>query len=811
MSLVHPLGLEVFPLACEHARNERMNNKQLPSEPYYSPPHQGYYPPSPPGEKEINLFDYVKVLRKRKWLILAILFIVLTVTAVGIFTVKPVFRGTATIQIDKESLQIVDFREIFSVSAWDTDYYQTHYQILASRQLAKRVINTLNVYEHPEFLSEPETPLQKVRSGILNPFSQLKSTILNFVYNLIAPSHKSPSEASPGEVQKDSESNVNSPETQKETAAINQFLTRLNIEPVRNTRLVKIHFDSYYPEFSSQVANTIATNYIKLNLENRFNATEQAKEQLNQQLDVMRAKVESADEALQSFCEKHGFIFLDDKEKNVAFQRLADLNEAMAKAESERMAKEALYKQIKKGDFDSIPSVLDNKLIQELKQTYLQLEVQYSKLSETFKPEYPEMVRLRRQMETIEKRLNGEYGKYMSAIKMEYEYGLRKESLVRSAFEQQKGVVTEMQQKSIQYNILKREADTNRDLYKNLLQRMKEAGIQAGITASNIQVVDQAAVPARPHIPNIPRTILWATFIGLLLGVGIAFFFEHLDNTIKSSEEVEQIIRLPSFGMVPEISFEKSRQLERGKIYPVELMTFGHPRSMLSEVYRNIRTSILLSFSEGPPKSMVISSPNAMEGKTTTAVNMAIAFSQLGGPVLIVDGDMRKPRIHKLFSGSNGVGLSSFLSGNAELKSIIKSSSVPNLFYIPSGPIPPNPSELLGSNLFKNMLQFLGTSFEQIIFDAPPVLSFGDSLILSNCVNGVVLVALSGKTPREALNQSKNLLFQVNAKILGVVVNRVDLEHIGHRYYNTGNYYHYEQEGKTKELPFNRSNKHRSK
>ncbi len=789
-----------------------MNNTQLPSETYYPPPPQGYYPPSPPLEKEINLLDYLKVLRKRRWLILAIFTIVVTVTAVGIFTVKPVFRGTATIRIDKENLQIVDFREIFTVNAWDTDYYQTHYQILASRQLAKRVIHALNIYEHPEFLPGPETPLQKVKSSILNPLSRLKSTILDFAYHLVAPSHKSSSEALSEEVQKEPESDVNSPETIKETSAINQLLARLTIEPVKNTRLVRIHFDSYYPELTSQVPNAIATNYIKLNLENRFKAMEQAKEQLNQQLDVMRAKVERADESLQDFCEKHGFVFLDDKEKNVAFQRLADLNGALAKAESERMAKEALYKQTKKGDFDSIPSVLDNKLIQELKQTYLQLEVQYSKLFETFKPEYPEMVRIRKQMETLQKRLNAEYGKYIHAIKMEYEYSLRRESLVRSAYEQQKLVVSEMQQKGIQYNILKREAEINRDLYKSLLQRMKEAGIQAGITASNIQVVDQAAIPTRPYKPNIPRTMLWAVLIGLLLGAGIAFFFEYLDNTIKSSEEVEQLIRLPSFGMVPEISFEKNRKLERGKIYPVELITFGHPRSMLSEVYRNIRTSILLSFSERPPKSMVISSPNPMEGKTTTAVNMAIAFSQLGSPVLLVDGDMRKPRIHKLFHASNGVGLSSFLSGNAELKSIIKSSSISNLFYIPSGPIPPNPSELLGSNLLKNMLQFLGRSFGQIIFDAPPVLSFGDSLILSNSVDGVVLVAQSGKTPREALNQSKNALFQVNAKILGVVINRVDLEHIGHRYYNYyGNYYYYEQEEKTKELSYHRTHKNQPK
>jgi succinoglycan biosynthesis transport protein ExoP len=791
---------------------------QLPSEPYYQLPPQGYCRLPSQEEKEINLLDYLRVLRKRMWMIIAVFLIVLITTAVGVFTVRPVYRGTATIQIDKENPQILDFREIFTVSVWDTDYYQTHYQILASRQLAKKVINALNISEHPQFLPEPETPFQKVKSSILNPISELKLNVLNFIYNLMGHFHENPSkdasESLPKDfsenLPKDSPSDKDSPETRKEILVVSQIISRLNIEPVKNTRLVRINFDSYYPELSSQVANAVATNYIKLNLENRFNATEQAKQQLNQQLELMRAKVESADEALQAFCEKHGFIFLDDKEKNVALQRLNDLNDALAKAESERMAKEALYKQTKKGEFESISSVLENKLIQELRQNYLQLEVQYSKLAETFKPEYPEMVRLRKQMETIQRRLNIEYSRYVSAVKNEYEFCLRKESLVRSAFEQQKVIVKEMQQKSIQYNILKREVETNRDLYKNLLQRMKEAGIQAGITASNIQVVDQAEVPTRPYKPNIPRKILWAAAIGLLLGVGLAFFFEYLDNTIKTPDDVEQIIRLPAFGMVPEISYEKRKRLERGDVYPVELVTFGNPRSLLSEIYRNIRTSILLSFSERPPKSIVVSSPNPMEGKTTTAVNMAIAFSQLGSPVLIVDGDMRKPRIHKVFNGANGVGLSNFLTGNTELKSIIKTSNVPNLFYIPSGPIPPNPSELLGSNLFKNMLQFLGKSFDQIIFDAPPVLSFGDSLILSNCVDGVVLVVLSGKTPRQALHRSKNALQQVNAKILGVVVNRVDIGRTGHGYYSYGNYYYYEQEGKTKELSY-KSNKDRPK
>lgn len=781
--------------------------RQIPSIGYdqHLPPPSGYSYLPPQEEKEINLRDYLIILRKRTWMIIACFLIIVMATAVRTTTVRPVYRGTATIQINKENPQIVDFREIFQVSAWDTDYYQTHYQILASRNLARRVINTLKISEHPEFLPEPEPPLQKLKSNILNTVFKLKLNIENFVFGFVPLSNKdsshnkNPPEDSSEEVSKDISSDKGSPESLKETLLINHFIRQLNIEPVRNTRLVKIHFDSYYSELASQVPNMVATTYIQMNLEKRFNAAEQAEQQLNNQLETMRAKVEIADEALQAFGAKNDFIFLDEKERNVTLQRLADLNEALAKAESERMGKEALYKQTRQSSFDAIPSILENKLIQELKQNYLQLEVQYTKLSETFKPEYPEMVRIKKQMEIIQKRLDTELSKCINAIKNEYEFCLRRESLVRAAYEQQKAKATEMQQKGIHYNILKREAETNRELYKTLLQRMKEAGIQAGITASNIQVIDRAEIPTRPYKPNMWHNIKYAALIGLLLGFGLAFFFEYLDNTIKTTDDVERLIRLPSFGMVPEISLEKRRKLERGVIYPVELITFGHPKSMLSEVYRNIRTSILLSFSERPPKTIVVSSPRPMEGKTTTAINMAIAFSQTGAPVLVIDGDMRRPRVHSIFNGRNGVGLSSFLTGNAELNSIIQKSDMPNLYYIPSGPIPPNPSELLGSNLFKSMVQFLGKKFDHIIFDSPPVLSFVDSLILSNCVDGVVLVVLSEKTPKEALCNSKSALLQVNAKILGVVINRVDIQRSGY-YYDYRNYYYYRQDGKKKGL-----------
>ena len=754
--------------------------RQIPfDEPYQLPLPPGYTYAPYQEEKEIHLRDYWKVVWKRRWIIVALFLIVLVATAVGTFTMKPIYRGTTSVQINKESPQVMDFKDMFSVNMWDQDYYQTQYKLLESRSLAKRVIQTLKLSEHPDFQPGPETPFQKWKSNILRPILGL------FTFS-----------------KKKLASEKDSSESKKETVLINQFLGRLKIEPIRNSRLVKVHFDSNYPELCAQVPNTLATSYIQQSVENRFIATEQVKEWLSKQLEDLKAKVERADEALQAFGSKHDIISLEDKE-NVTLQRLNELNESLTKAEADRMAKEALYKQAKDKNFDMLPSILENKLIMDLKQSYIQLEAQYMKLSGTFKPDYPEMVRLKNQMVALQKRMDFEIGRIVGGIRNDYDLSLRRETLLRHAFEQQKAKVMEMKDQSIQYNILKREADTNKELYKGLLQRMKEAGVSAGLTVSNIQVVDQAEIPTRPYKPNNQLNLLLAAVVGLFLGVGLAFFFEYLDNTVKTPEDVEQMIRLPSFGMVPEISNGRRNRLEKGASYPVELITHRHPKSILSEAYRNVRTSLLLSFSEKPPKKIAITSPNPVEGKTTTVINTAIALSQTGAQVVVVDTDMRKPRIHHIFNGGdNGTGLSNFLSGNADLASIVKKTEVPNLYYIPSGPIPPNPSELLGSNRFKNMMGALEKKFDHVLLDTPPVLGFADSLILSSSVDGVVLVVVGGKTPRETLQRAKEVLHQVNAKILGVVINRVDMRRSDYGYYYYRYHYYYGENGKKKQLPY---------
>ncbi len=718
----------------------------------------GYSTPLVLEEKQVHLRDHWKILRKRQWTIIAVFLIVFITTAIITFTMKPIYRGTTTIQINKENPNIVDFKEMFAINTMDSDYYQTQYKTLESRSLVKKVIQFLKLGEHPAFLPKPQTPFQKWKSNLFAPVSSEKT----------------------------------SSESEKESLLIDTFLQNLKIEPVRNSRLVKIHFKSYDPGLSTRVPNTLALTYIQHNLETRFVATQHAKEWLTTQLDDLKGKVERADETLQTFSSKHDIISLEEKE-NVTMQRLNELNVVLTKAESERMDKEALYKQTQEIAYDplsyrdALPSIIENKLVMDLKHSYIQLEAQYMKLGEKYKPDYPEMVRLKHQMQSVQKQLEGEINKIIIGIQNSYESSLRKENLIRRAFAQQKERVQEMKEKAIRYNILKREADTNRDLYKSLLQRMKEAGVAAGIMASNIQILDDAEPRMKPYSPNKPLNLIIASIVGLFLGLGLALFLEYLDNTVKTAEDVEKLTQLPSFGMIPENSSVKQKRITDGRSYPVEMITHGHPKSMLSEAFRGVRTSILLSFSGKPPQKIAISSPNPGEGKTTTLINTAISLAQTGAQVILIDADMRKPRIHQLFKEENHTGLSTFLSGNADLDTVIKQSSIPNLCYIPSGPIPPNPTDLIGSDIFKKMLEFLETRFGHIVIDCPPILGFADSIILSTYVDGVLLVVSGGKTSRETLKRAKEAIQQVNAKILGVVINRVNVRRNDYGYY----YYRY--------------------
>jgi polysaccharide biosynthesis transport protein len=378
------------------------------------------------------------------------------------------------------------------------------------------------------------------------------------------------------------------------------------------------------------------------------------------------------------------------------------------------------------------------------------------------------MVRLKDMRDQIKKRIDSETKRIVTSIRRDYDAAVKRESYVRAAFEKQKNEALDLNSRSVQYEILKREADTDRELYNGLLQRLKETGISANLASSNIQILDRAEKPKSPFKPNKKSNITLALAIGLFGGIGLAFFAEYLDNTVKSAEDIEKRICLPSLGLVPV-------HHEKGKNMPVESVAHFDGNCPVSEAFSSIRTLLLFSTAGRPPKVMMVTSPRSGEGKTTTLLNTAISLTRSGGRVIVVDADMRRPRLHKILKVDNSVGLSSFLSGNAELgRDLIKKTEIPGIDVLPSGPIPPNASQLLGSYRLRELIEGLYPLYSFILFDTAPMIGLSDAAITSTQTDGVILVVRYGQTPREAAQQAGKILAGLNARVLGVVLNAMN-------------------------------------
>ncbi len=711
-------------------------------------------------EEEIHLRDYLNVIIRRKWILITFLVAVVTTVTIGTFMMRPQYKSTITVKIDKENPNILTFKDVVGLERAEEDYYQTQYKVLQSRNLAKRVIRSLMLYKHPEFAvdeGEDGKELIHALSKHENPLADDRVT-----------------------------SNL-----------IDSFLNKLEVKPVQKSRLVNVSFVSYDPELSARVANAIGEAFIQLNIESKFEATYQARTWLEKQLDIMKAKVEQAEERLNEYAAKNEIIFLkedeegDNNEKeNIITKRLSELSTNLTGAISDRIAKEALYREVSAGDPQSSSVVMNNPLIMELKKTYAELESEYNKQLKIYKPDYPKMVKLKEHIDQIKNKIDVETKKVVSSIKKDYQIALKRENELRALVEKLKQEALDLNQRSIQYQILKREADTNKELYNGLLQRLKETGVSASLTASNIQILDRAEVPKSPYKPRKTLNIILSILVGLFGGIGVAFFVEYLDNTVKTPEDLEKRMSLPPLGLIPYYSDSKNNLL-------VEHASHSDSTSQIAEAFRSIRTFLLLSSGGKPPRMIMVTSPTREEGKTTTAINIAISLTKSDVKAIIVDADMRRPRIHNVFSLDNKVGLSNFLSGNAEIdEGIIKVSNVKNLDVITSGPIPPNPAELLSSYRFTDLLHALYSLYNFIIVDTPPVIGISDPLITSTQVDGVIIVARSGKTQKEAIREARRLLQGVNAKILGVVLNAIDQSSMRYSYYYNYYKYYYTNEDK---------------
>ena len=538
----------------------------------------------------------------------------------------------------------------------------------------------------------------------------------------------------------------------------------------------------------------------------KWEATQKASEWLSQQLVGLQGKLEQSEEELQRYAKENSILFIDEKQ-SMSAQKLKQLEEEYTRSEAERIQEESLYNQVRTGEDSSIPGMLENRLYQELSVRCAELKRQHSELSATFTPEYPKVKRLQFQIDELERSLENERMALTRRVRDNYLAAVHRERLLEQVVARETRQFNQIAEKSIQYNILKREVDTNKQLYDGLLQRLKEAGVSAGLRASNVRVVDTAEVPLQPARPRKLLNLALGLFLGLGLGIGLALFQEYLDNTLKTPNDVQRFLRLPALGVIPSAAANGQGKLPYGYGYgtrkqlpkpatalasnraSLHLELIGtDSNSPLSEAYRSLRTSMLLSTSGRPPRVVLITSAQPGEGKTTTVVNLAITLAQLGSRVLVVDSDMRKPRIANLLKLKPSLaGLSTYLTGQSSLDEAIVATSIPNLYGIPCGPSPPNPAELLSSSQLKELLNGTHEKFHYLLLDSPPVLHVADARILAAQVEAVILVAHGGVTPRELVNHAKMQLLQVNANVIGVALNNVDFSTFGYDYY----YRHY--------------------
>lgn len=719
-------------------------------------------------DDEINLFELWLTIRKYKWVIISFTALIVGTTIVSTSLMLPVYKATATIQIDEERPKILSYQDIEGATnnpLGHKNFYATQYQILQSRSLAGTVIDKLDLLQNPEING---TTSQK---GIMAGVNQLISVVSNAVAD------------EPG-----TKRVITSKEERDK--AIDRFLARLTISPVSDSKLVNVSFQSFDPMLAKLVTSTLVDVYIHSNLQRHYDASSEAREFLKDQLDKMKINLERADQSLQDFAKKHG-IADHEVRMELANNKLARLEEKLVDVQNQKVELGIKRDQINAGNGHVLPEVMSSGLINTLQGELVQLRAEYSELLGQLKPRYPRMIKLRQRIEQLEQQNNAEKEHILESIISRYEALVQEEKQIKAGIEKQENELLTLNQGVIQYNILKREVETNKELYSGLLQRMKEIGVAGGVRENNVAIIDEASTPMEPFAPNMKFNAIIALILGACGGTGLAFFFRFLDNTVRRPEDIEELVGLPTMGLIP--ANKGRNRLRTRSLSDKELAFFSinHRQSDISESYRALRTSLMFStLNEGMPKTLLVTSTIPGEGKTTTACNLASVLTQNGERTLLIDADLRRARLHEYFDKSRIPGLTQrIMRRDLPMANYVHETNIKNLFVITSGTIPLNPTEILGPKWISKLLERFSEIFDHVIIDSAPVMGLADALVLSRSVGGVLMVTASGQTTKEALKHSIRRLRQVNAPLLGIVLNKVDLESPEYSYYGNNYYY----------------------
>ena len=746
-------------------------------------------PPAPPDddmeyyysdrEGTKHLRDYWQVILKRlRYMVPIFCGTVVLGFLITVFS-PTLYTARTTLKIEPQNPSFTGYAEMPSASGSDRyDYYQTQYALLNSATLAARVIKALGLQSNPALTTSRFNLVSWVMGSV--------ERVLKSIAGLF-------------QTQSNGRGRPTTYELGVDPGLVSRYRSFLNIEPVKNTRLVDVSFSTPDPRLSQELANNHATAFIQMILENRFSLTQEARDFLSKKLAELRGKVVKAESELNTFRQKHGVVSLE-KGENIVVDRLVDLNKQLTQARSERIQAESLYQMTRNKNPEYLAQVLSNPLILQIKGTLANLETEKGRLSSIYTPEHPRLQELHQQIAEAKRGMASEVGTIVRGIESNYAAARSREQALEDEAKNQQQTALNLKEVGVDYAVLNEEVVVNRGLYENVLKRMNETNVANDLAASNIQVVQRAEQPTSPSSPQLMKNLMVAAFLGLVLAVAFAFFLEYMDATMHTPQQVWSAVSLATLGVVPHVRSLSQRyhpmlsdntasnRLEPGSTDGVgrEIVVAHDQFSIVAESYRTIRTALMLSQAERPPKVILLTSPCPNEGKTVTTLNLAIALAQGGKRVLAIDADLRKGRCHQLLHRKNYRGLANVLTGDVDVKQVIQETSIKDFYLLPRGSLPPNPADLLMSQRMRDILNELRTLFDFIVVDSPPIIAVSDAAVLSVLCDGVVLVFNGEKTTTPSARRATERLDKVGAHILGVILNAIDIrdpEYLDYRSY----------------------------
>jgi succinoglycan biosynthesis transport protein ExoP len=752
-------------------------------------------------------------IRKRKWLIVAIVLVATLIVSIESFRTKSLYLATTKVAISKQST-IVKAGDLVLESN-DSERVKTEMLMLSTHPLLEEVIVRLKLDQNPQFLDikNRKSVVEAVKTISAKFKGEPKTNAA-----VTAPLNLSPAQ----------DTTRSAVESERLAPYVELLKENLFVEQIPETQALAINYSHTNPIIAQAVSNGVAQVFLDFSFQNKTSKYTSSFNWLDRTTRGLRAQMEQAERALADYSSSHNF-FSPDEKQSLTVGKLATLYGQALKTKTDRILKQSLFEEVRRDRVAQLPEAFSDARIVQWQNELGKLQIKASELNSRFGQDNPKVIELQQQIKELDNLILASTKQLAERLKADYERAVRDESLIEESLEQARDEAIQQNQAAIGLNVLKQNSDTARALYNDFLQKTNQANIQVNEQQNDLKVIDPARTPNQPVSPKRLRAILIAIFLSLVAGIGLTLLLEYLDNTVKNVEDVARATQLPTLALIPAMENNSVRALNKKKssqksienkhgqtnLGQDQLVSGLAPRSMQTntnglttldgmssvvEAYRMLRTSVLLSSAGNPPKTILITSSQPGEGKTTTAVNTAISLTQLGANVLLIDADLRRPAVHKAFKISHSRGLSNYLSGNVALSDLIVDLPIPNLSLLPCGPIPPNPAELVSSERMKEMLRVLSQLYDHIIVDSPPLINVTDPVILSTMVDGTILVVQASRSTRDMLRRSRQELSGVGAKVFGVVLNNVDIKRDGYdEYYYYRYYSNYAQDSKQAE------------